>query len=116
LLLASTAFTGCYYDNEEDLYPPPAVVVCDTSDVSYTAEILPLLQANCTGCHSGSAPSGNVNLEGHANVVAAANSGRLYGTIAHLSGFSPMPKGGSKLPNCQIVKLRAWINAGSPNN
>jgi hypothetical protein len=27
-----------------------------------------------------------------------------------------MPKGGSKIPDCDINKIRAWINRGSLNN
>ena len=49
-------------------------------------------------------------------VKAIASNGKLIGTVNWASGFSPMPKGGSKLPNCNITKLQQWINAGAPNN
>jgi mono/diheme cytochrome c family protein len=77
---------------------------------------VPLLQSNCNGCHSQAALSGGVNLEGHNRVKIFADNGRLLGAVSHAAGFSPMPKGGSKLPDCEINKIKSWINAGSPDN
>jgi hypothetical protein len=38
------------------------------------------------------------------------------GAITHAPGFTPMPQGGAKLPACEIAKIKAWVDAGSPNN
>jgi hypothetical protein len=56
LLLCSTLlFTlqACYYDNEDDLYPPAATVSCDTSNVTYTGTIKSFFDNKCatSGCH-----------------------------------------------------------------
>jgi hypothetical protein len=40
----------------------------------------------------------------------------LQVAINHSAGYSPMPKGGNKLPACQIAKVRRWVAAGAPNN
>ena len=115
LLIIITVLGGCYYDVEEELYPPPAN--CDTTTVTYSSTVAGLLQSNgCISCHSGSAPSGNISLEGYNNVKNIAASGRLYGAISHAAGFSPMPQGGNKLSACNIEKIKAWIDAGTPNN
>ncbi|MEO1448050.1 MAG: cytochrome c [Bacteroidota bacterium] len=121
ILLTLVGFTlllsSCYYDNEEDLYPVVGTdPVCDTTDVSYAATVLPILEENCIGCHSGANPSGNVGLDSYDKVVASANSGNLYGSIAHLDGFSKMPKGGDKIPDCDIEQIKSWIDAGTANN
>ena len=105
---------SCYYDNVEDLYPSPPA--CDTTNVSYSDEVWPVISSNCTGCHSGGAPSGNVSLENYDEIVRAANNGSLLGTIKHENGWSPMPKGGGKLPDCDIAKIESWVNAGTPDN
>jgi hypothetical protein len=47
---------------------------------------------------------------------AMAQNGKLYGTIAHTAGFSPMPKGSAKLSNCQIATIKKWIDGGMLNN
>ena len=116
-LAVSAAFFlwACTYNNEEELYGKLASD-CDTTAVSYSNDILPLLQSNCNGCHSQSVVSGGVNLEGHNRIKIFADNGRLLGAVSHAVGFSPMPRGGSKLPDCEINKIKSWINAGSPNN
>jgi hypothetical protein len=47
---------------------------------------------------------------------AIAVNGKLYGSVSHASGYSPMPKGGNKLNTCQLSQIKKWIDAGSPNN
>jgi hypothetical protein len=89
---------------------------CDTSNVTFSASIKPLLQNKCVGCHSGSTPSGGHDFTTHAGVQPVAQSGRLYGAVNHMSGFVPMPQGGTKLANCDIRKIKIWIDAGAQNN
>ncbi len=105
---------SCYYDNMEDLYPDSSG--CDTTNITYLQSVWPVLQSNCTGCHQGTAPSGNARLENYNDIVAVVENGKLMGTIRHESGFSPMPKGGNKLSDCDITKLEIWINKGYPEN
>ena len=109
--------TACYRDNEEELYPPGTGGGCETTGVTYLGTVAPLLQSNgCIGCHSGSAPSGNISLQSYSNVRANALNGKLYGAINHAAGFSPMPKGGNKMSTCNISKIKAWVDAGALNN
>lgn len=89
---------------------------CDTDNISFSADVRPVIQTYCQGCHGGSAPSGGINLTTHSGVAAVANNGRLYGAINRDNGFSPMPQGAAKLPACTIAKIKSWIDAGAPNN
>ena len=110
ILLASA---GCYYDNEEELYN----CAVDVANIKYATTINSMLTSyGCIGCHGTIAPSGNITLNTHAGVKAAAETGQLYGSITHATGFSPMPQGGSKMNACDIKKIKAWIDAGMPNN
>lgn len=116
-IMALSMIPGCYYDNEEELYPLDSF--CDTVNVSYTAFVQPLIDANCYDCHSQSAaPSfgAGYDLETFATLQNKVNDGKLLCSIQHGSGCSPMPKGGTKLPQCSINKVQAWIEAGAPNN
>lgn len=89
---------------------------CDTTNMSFSINILPIMQLYCNGCHSGTSPSGNISLTTHAAVLTQVNNGKLLGSIKHLSGYSAMPKGSSQLSACLVNKITAWVNAGSPNN
>lgn len=89
---------------------------CNTDGVTYSAYVKPLLQTYCTGCHSPGGVYGTINLSAYSGVKDVAQSGKLYGAIAHQTGYSPMPQGGGKLGDCQIEKIKAWIDAGAPEN
>jgi len=88
---------------------------CDTSSYTYTDVIYSIILSECQGCHNGSNASGGYQLTNYEEVKAIALNGKLYGTVAQLPSFSPMPQGG-KLQDCQIVQIKKWIDAGAPNN
>lgn len=111
-MVTAFAFTGCYYDTEEELY---GTEVCDTTNTTYSGFIKPLMDAKCVNCHSGASPSGQIDLSTYAAIKAQADNGKLYGSIAQLSGYKPMPQGG-KLSNCDISKVKIWVDRGAPQN
>jgi mono/diheme cytochrome c family protein len=115
VVLICSASAGCYYDNEEELYPA-AQVACGTTPVSYTNDVAPIIQGNCLTCHSQAANMGSVVLEGYTNARTYAASGKLYGAVSHSAGYSPMPKNGNKLSDCNIAIIKRWIDDGAPNN
>jgi hypothetical protein len=105
---------ACYYDSVQELYPN--LVDCDTTNVTYSGDVWPVISSNCTACHSGAAPSGNILLSNYEEIVIQAENGNLTGAITHAPGYSPMPKGGNQLPPCDITHIQVWINQGTPNN
>ena len=96
----------------------PSSGICDTAaPATYTTTMVPLFQQYCYSCHGGTATSGGGILMGtYAADKAMALNGSLYGSITHASGYSPMPKGLSKMTVCQISKVKKWIDGGSLNN
>lgn len=100
----------------ENLTCDPNATGCDTASVSYSMTIAPIIQNTCLGCHSGSAPSGGINMSSHSGLQAVALNGRLVGAISHDPGYTPMPQGGAQLSACTIAQISAWVEAGAPNN
>jgi len=114
LLIAMVSLQSCYYDVEEELYPNQT---CDTTAaVTFAANIQPILARNCTSCHTGASANAGVDLSTHNGVAAVALNGQLVGAITHAAGFSPMPQGASKLPECNINQIKKWVEAGALNN
>ncbi|NVO18085.1 MAG: hypothetical protein HXX13_00200 [Bacteroidetes bacterium] len=89
---------------------------CDTANVAYSTHIRPIITNFCLGCHNGTSPGGGIPLALYSDVKAIADNGRLVGTIDHLTGYSPMPKNGNKLTDCQVRMVKIWIGQGAPNN
>lgn len=113
-LAASFLLTACYYDVEEELYPND---LCELENLSFAADIQPILQAQCNGCHfTGSALGGGIVLDNYDGVKFMVDNNRLLGSIRREAGFSPMPQGQPQLGQCNIDKIAAWVEAGAPNN
>jgi len=89
--------------------------VCDTiNPVTFSGTIWPIMQASCTGCHSGASPGGGIVLATYADVQVIAANGSLINSLLG-NGVSKMPKGGS-FSTCRIRQFEIWVNNGSLNN
>ncbi|MCU0462133.1 MAG: hypothetical protein MUF36_08985 [Bacteroidales bacterium] len=107
---------SCYYDNEEALYPS-LNSSCDTTNVTFSGKIVPMLAGNCLSCHSNSmaAAAGNgIRLQDYTDVKARTTA--IAGSIKHTGTYSPMPKNGGTLNACLIIQFDIWVNKGAPNN
>ncbi|MCB0519374.1 MAG: hypothetical protein H6577_27540 [Lewinellaceae bacterium] len=97
---------------------------CNTSNVSFAKDIAPIISSECAGveCHTGSNPLSGHPFNDYAGVKAQVDAQKLYGSVAQLQGFLPMPRkndgtGGTyKLKDCEIAQIKAWVDAGAPNN
>jgi cytochrome c5 len=121
-VIVSTLLISCSKSNEAELGDTPGTGgngnTCDTTGMTFSSDIKPILQNTCYGCHSNanSAAGSGVKLEDHADLKQHADDGDLLGAITHQAGFPAMPKGGAKLSECNINKIKAWVNRGAPNN
>ncbi len=100
---------GCKNYNQVDLYPP-----CDTVNVTYSGDIQPIIFANCLPCHSVANKFGGVILVVLDSARIPARNGLLLKAVTHDPGVIPMPKGGGKLSDCDIAKIRRWIALDEP--
>ena len=119
LFLSLIIMNSCYYDNDEDLYKNLQTVTCDTTNVTYSGSVAPLMQSNCVVCHSSTSAGGGYAFDSYDAVSSVLSDGlnsRFWGSINQLSGYSPMPQGGNKFTECDLKKIEIWIKAGYPNN
>ncbi len=118
ILTVITLLINACSKTSEDLLKPQTPVACDTTNMQYVRDVLPILQSNCYSCHgSGSTGgSGGISLDGYNNLKIWTDNGVLVGNITHAQGFVPMPYNGDKLPDCEINKIIAWVNRGALNN
>jgi hypothetical protein len=90
---------------------------CDpNATVTFSGVLWPIVQANCTGCHSGSNPGGGVSLTNYTTVYNSCVNGNFMNSLTATNGVSIMPAGTGGLPSCQIDQFQSWVDAGAPNN
>ena len=89
---------------------------CDSNVFTYSGAIRTIIQNKCVGCHNPGSLGGNIDLSAYSGVHEVAINGKLYGSVSHQSGYSPMPKNTAKLSDCEITQIQKWIAAGSLNN
>jgi len=97
---------------------PDPVDMCDTTNMTYNSDIKEIFDSTCTfsGCHDMDAALTIGSLTSYDNAVAFVEFGRILGAINHEATFKPMPYpvGTTKMPQCNIDKITAWINDGTP--
>jgi hypothetical protein len=118
ILMGMALFLGsCYYDTfpEEEEGPAP-------TDVSYSQDIQPLWNNDCTSCHPRlaqpdltEANSYNSLISGDYVVKGNADASVLYQSLLGSNGVSLMPTSG-QWPIQSIKKVETWINEGAENN
>lgn len=109
--LCMAFISACYYDVEEELY---SVDKCETYDMSYSNDIVPILTNNgCLGCHGDLA---TLDLNGYADLKVYADNGALMGSVRHENGYRAMPDNMPKIDQCDIDYLAAWIEQGAKDN
>lgn len=99
----------------------PSIGSCDTTNVSFSQDVMPIITTHCKGCHSGTSPQANIVLEDYGTVQSVASTQRngislLSGVINHQAGFKNMPYNQPKISTCKILTIESWINKGMPNN
>lgn len=89
----------------------------NSSAVSFSATVLPLLQNNCNSCHS--APgSGGINLDSYSSVKQIILSGQLIPVVTNTDVMSTImpPPPQRHLDSSEINALTLWLNQGCLNN
>jgi hypothetical protein len=85
---------------------------CDSTKFTYSLDIAPIIDKNCISCHVTS----NIKIGDHVGLQTVALDGRLMGALNHEFGYQPMPSGSVFLNDCDLKKIRKWIDNGAPND
>jgi WD40 repeat protein len=95
------------------------------ASVSYARDVLPILQANCHGCHQPAKTSGGMEMTAFNRLVAGGESGapaivpgkpdesNLVALITPDGGEAAMPQGKTPLADSEIALIRRWIEEGA---
>lgn len=90
---------------------------CETATVSFSQDIIPIMQDNCTGCHAIDNNSfGGFPLETYSQIKIIVEDGRLSSSINFEAGVTAMPYLLPKMDSCRIAKIDQWIAEGALNN
>lgn len=116
MLTGAALFTACTRQNEQALMGGSNTQPCDTSSMSYSTDIVPILEYNCISCHNRVQSNDGVILTDYADVLTEVQNGYLVNVIEHNPGFPQMPYGLPQLSSCTINMIVAWVNRGAPNN
>jgi mono/diheme cytochrome c family protein len=91
--------------------------------VSFSSDILPMLQSRCVNCHGGQRTEHQLNLNSYDGVMAGSENGPVVtpgdaanSPMAEMVANGKMPKRGPKLTPDQVQLIVDWINQGAQNN
>jgi hypothetical protein len=119
-------FLGCV-KQKEDMTQPNAqhssvqqVSTCDSVNVGYRKDIVPILTKYCYSCHAGANPAvGNIDFSDYTQIALLTADSPYYvlNVISHNPRFRTMPPAPLEAPdNCDIAKVRKWTQMKAPNN
>jgi len=93
------------------------------ASVSFSKDILPLMQTSCINCHGGEKISKGLDLKTYDSLMAGSQNGAVLvpgdaaqSKLIQSVQSGKMPKRGDKLTAEQIQLLVDWVNAGATNN
>jgi hypothetical protein len=87
----------------------------------FEKDVLPLLEAKCTKCHTGAEAQGGLDVRTRAALIKGGKSGAAFlsgepdrSPIMARVRSGQMPPGGPKLDDNEIELLRKWVELGAP--
>ncbi len=91
--------------------------------VSFSKDVLPILQSRCLDCHGGRRTEKGFNITSYEHIMAGSEKGPVLvagdptgSKLIQLIEQGKMPKRGPKLLPEQLQTLISWIQAGALNN
>ena len=97
--------------------------------VSFADDVLPIFRQRCGECHGAEDENGEVRTEVSLNLLEYERvmAGSEFGTVVEAGDPAnsflldmimdgTMPEQGDPVPEEEIAVIRAWIEAGAPNN
>jgi hypothetical protein len=108
------AFSSCsiaLFSCTREKVTPVAAQCNDT--ISFSNDVMPIIQANCINCHDQGNASGGFDFSSYTSISANANA--ILNSMK-ANGYQLMPIGGPALPDATIQKVKCWIEQGKLDN
>lgn len=110
-------------DPVQPTVPPTSDSSAQAATVSFSADVLPILQSRCFNCHGGDDIEEGLNLTTFAGIMAGSDNGPVIvpgdaanSLLAEQVVSQEMPKRGPKLTPPQVQIIVDWINQGALDN
>ena len=108
-LFMCISFSGCEKNVEEDL--EDKTEDCTEVETYYTENVAPILESNCTVCHSGPTPTAGLSLDSYSVVFIAIKSGDVLDRVNRDQGTNGfMPNDGTKLSVANLEILQTFFD------
>lgn len=129
--MATTASSGnepTAIDSNTQPVPTEAATLAPTeaampAGVSFSKDVLPILQSRCSSCHSGEQARKGLSVISYETLMAGSTDGAVIipgdangSLLIQLVSSGQMPQRGPKLTPEQIQMIIDWILAGALNN
>jgi mono/diheme cytochrome c family protein len=102
---------------------PATPAIPENAQVSFSDDVLPILQARCQRCHGPGPSEVGLRLDSYEDVLAGSSNGPVVvpssadtSYLVDLIRSGSMPFGAAKLPDAEIQTIVDWVNAGAPDN
>jgi hypothetical protein len=103
--------------------PTPTETATLDLSVSFSNEVLPIIENRCINCHGGDRIEEGLNLTSFTGVMAGSINGLIIipgdaenSLFVEMVASQKMPKRGAKLTPAQVQIFRDWVNQGALDN
>lgn len=94
-----------------------------SAGISFSNDVLPIIQSRCINCHGGQKVEEGLILKTYSDIMAGSDNGPVIvpgdagnSLLIELIAKLEMPKKGPKLTPPQIQVITDWVNQGALNN
>lgn len=101
----------------------PAGQSAQGATVSFTKDVLPILESRCTNCHGGDRTEKGLSLKTYNDLMAGSENGPVVtpgnaadSQLVQMIVNQKMPKRGPKLTPPQVQLITDWVSQGALNN
>lgn len=101
----------------------PATEPAASTGVSFTNDILPILQSRCLNCHGGNRVEEGLIMKTYTELMTGSDNGPVViagdaedSLLVEMVATQEMPKRGPKLTPPQVQLIVDWVNQGALNN
>ena len=103
--------------------PTEASADAPAGEVSFTNDVMPIIQSRCVNCHGGDRIEEGLVFFTYEDIMAGSDNGAVIvpgdvegSLLVELVASKEMPKRGPKLTPPQVQLISDWVAAGAPNN